>query len=107
MEKPIFERANQPVKAISNDPETLEVIRLRELGRVNFNTAMYGAREEGREEGIKQGLERGLERGLEQGREKKQREMIATMHSKGMSGEQIASILDLELAEIEQILGNP
>ncbi len=60
---------------------------MRELGRVNFNTAMYGAREEGREEG--------------------QRKVALTMHSKGMSGEQIASILDLELAEVEQFLGTP
>lgn len=49
MEKPIFEKTNQTLNAISSDPETLEVIRLRELGRVHFNTAMYGAREEGRE----------------------------------------------------------
>ena len=81
---------------ISNDPETQEVIRLREMGRVNFGTAMYGARAEGKEEGIKQGKE--------QGSENKLHEVIGTMHSKGMNGEQIASILDLELKLVEQIL---
>ena len=92
MEKSLFERANEALKAISNDPETQEVIRLREMGRVNFGTAMYGAREEG------------IKQGEEQGRENKSREVIGTMHNKGMNGEQIASILDLELKLVEQIL---
>lgn len=55
-----------------------------------------GDRAEGKEEGIKQGKE--------QGSENKLHEVIGTMHSKGMNGEKIASILDLELKLVEQIL---
>ena len=95
MEKPIFEKANQALKAISNDPETLEVIRMRELGRVNFNTAMYGAREEGREEGRQEGIE------------KNRQEVVLNMHADGMNATQIARILKIDAGVVEKIISPP
>ena len=95
MERPIFERAHEALQFISSDPETQQMIDDREKAYVNYITEMEGNREEGRQEGIEEGIK------------KHRHEVISTMHSKGMTPEQIASILDLELQEVAEILAFP
>lgn len=55
---------------------------------------------EGREEGLRKGMAEGIAEGKNKGRA----EVIRQFHSKGMSAEQIADLLDADVADIEKIL---
>ncbi|ELS45944.1 hypothetical protein C789_4276 [Microcystis aeruginosa FACHB-905 = DIANCHI905] len=57
---------------------------------------------EGLERGLEQGLERGLERGLEQGKLEAKLESIPRLLALGLSVEQIAQALDLDLEQVRQ-----
>ena len=57
---------------------------------------------EAKEEGIKQGREEGLEEGVQ----KNQKEVVLKMYKKGMSKEDIANLLDLDIDIIDKILEN-
>ncbi|MCZ8362673.1 MAG: flagellar assembly protein H, partial [Microcystis sp. LE19-251.1A] len=59
-------------------------------------------RQEGLERGLEQGLERGLERGLEQGKLEAKLESIPRLLALGLSVEQIAQALDLDLEQVRQ-----
>ncbi len=66
------------------------------------------ALEEGREEGIEQGIEQGIERGIERGRQ--EGELTAKLNSiprlsvLGLTREQIAQALDLEIEQVEEVI---
>jgi predicted transposase YdaD len=66
------------------------------------------ALEEGREEGIEQGIEQGIERGIERGRQ--EGELSAKLNSiprlsvLGLTREQIAQALDLEIEQVEEVI---
>ncbi|EPF24082.1 flagellar assembly protein H [Microcystis aeruginosa SPC777] len=59
---------------------------------------------EGIEQGLEQGLERGLERGLEQGKLEAKLESIPRLLALGLSVEQIAQALDLDLEQVRQAI---
>ncbi len=66
------------------------------------------ALEEGREEGIEQGIEQGIERGIERGRQ--EGELTAKLNSiprlsvLGLTREQIAQALDLEIEQVQEVI---
>ena len=92
MERPIFEKANEALKVISNDPTTQQMIEDRLKAQLNFGTAMDGAREDG------------FELGIEKGIEKTHQKIVLNMHLKGMAANQIADLLDLKVEEVEILL---
>ncbi|TRT63197.1 MAG: hypothetical protein EWV67_07165 [Microcystis sp. M_QC_C_20170808_M2Col] len=53
-------------------------------------------------EGLEQGLEQGLERGLERGKLEAKLESIPRLLALGLSVEQIAQALDLDLEQVRQ-----
>jgi predicted transposase/invertase (TIGR01784 family) len=53
-------------------------------------------------EGLEQGLERGLEQGLERGKLEAKLESIPRLLALGLSVEQIAQALDLDLEQVRQ-----
>ena len=59
---------------------------------------------EGREKGLAQGREEGIAQGREEGSKQTQKEMISLMHESGMSKEDIARILKMDLSKVEDIL---
>ncbi|MDJ0544090.1 MAG: flagellar assembly protein H, partial [Microcystis sp. M53601_WE4] len=61
-------------------------------------------RQEGLERGLEQGLERGLERGLEQGKLEAKLESIPRLLALGLSVEQIAQALDLDLEQVRRAI---
>ncbi|MFM7353944.1 MAG: flagellar assembly protein H [Microcystis aeruginosa] len=58
--------------------------------------------EQGLERGLEQGLEQGLERGLERGKLEAKLESIPRLLALGLSVEQIAQALDLDLEQVRQ-----
>nr|WP_259679008.1 hypothetical protein [Microcystis sp. M19BS1] len=61
-------------------------------------------KQEGLERGLEQGLERGLERGLEQGKLEAKLESIPRLLALGLSVEQIAQALDLDLEQVRRAI---
>jgi predicted transposase/invertase (TIGR01784 family) len=59
---------------------------------------------EGLEQGLEQGLERGLERGLQEGKLEAKLESIPRLLALGLSVEQIAQALDLDLEQVRQAI---
>ncbi|MDJ0558413.1 MAG: Rpn family recombination-promoting nuclease/putative transposase, partial [Microcystis sp. M53599_WE4] len=55
-------------------------------------------------EGLEQGLEQGLERGLERGKLEAKLESIPRLLALGLSVEQIAQALDLDLEQVRQAI---
>ena len=71
-----------------------------------YNVSILEAKEEGREEGLQKGLEQGREEGLQKGKLDNQKETILKMCKKGISKEDIANLLDLDLNTVNEILNN-
>jgi predicted transposase/invertase (TIGR01784 family) len=59
-------------------------------------------RQEGLQEGLQEGIEQGLEQGLEQGKLAAKLESIPRLLALGLSVEQIAQALDLDLEQVRQ-----
>lgn len=76
-----------------------------ELGREEARQMETG-RIEGRKEGRKEGFEAGIQKGLAAGAEQAQVAMIRNLMTSGMSLEQIASALKIEMAEINRLLAD-
>jgi predicted transposase YdaD len=61
-------------------------------------------RAQGLETGLAEGRAEGRAEGIAEGKNKGRAEVIRQFHSKGMSAEQIADLLDADVADIEKIL---
>jgi predicted transposase/invertase (TIGR01784 family) len=61
--------------------------------------------EQGLEQGLERGLERGLEQGLEQGKIEGKLESVPRLVALGLTLEQIASALELDLQQVRQVAG--
>jgi predicted transposase/invertase (TIGR01784 family) len=60
-------------------------------------------REEARQEGREEGREEGIEQGIEQGRLNKALEAVPRLLALGLSVEQVASALELEVKQVRAI----
>jgi predicted transposase/invertase (TIGR01784 family) len=60
-------------------------------------------REEARQEGREEGIEQGREEGIEQGRLNKALEAVPRLLALGLSVEQVASALELEVKQVRAI----
>ncbi len=60
-------------------------------------------REEARQEGRQEGIEEGREEGIEQGRLNKALEAVPRLLALGLSVEQVASALELEVKQVRAI----
>ena len=93
MEQPIFRRAEQALYLISGDPEARQLAEDREKARMNFVSAIEGAKLVSREEG--------MQVGLEQGEKNAQLRLILAMIAKGMPSESISEITQMPVSEID------
>jgi predicted transposase/invertase (TIGR01784 family) len=84
-----------------NREEIEAMFGLSELKQTRF---YQEAKEEGKEEGIEQGREQGREQGLELGERKAKLDAVPGLIALGLTGEQIAQVLNLSLEEISQII---
>lgn len=100
-----FELANKAALT----PEELDDQERREIyiqdQRGAIQLAEQRAREEGLKEGLKEGLEEGLKEGLEEGRELERNEMVLKAYRSGMTSKRIAKVFNLDLSEVEQLIG--
>ncbi|TRV11575.1 MAG: hypothetical protein EWV45_11175 [Microcystis flos-aquae Mf_QC_C_20070823_S10D] len=76
-----------------------------------FQDVREEARQEGREEGIEEGREEGRQEGRQEGREEgrlnKALEAVPRLLALGLSVEQVASALELEVKQVRAIQKNP
>ena len=77
----------------------------REEGlRKGMAEGLAKGRTQGLETGLAEGRAEGRAEGIAEGKNKGRAEVIRQFHSKGMSAEQIADLLDADVADIEKIL---
>jgi predicted transposase/invertase (TIGR01784 family) len=62
------------------------------------------ALEEGIEQGIEQGIERGIERGRQEGELSAKLNSIPRLSVLGLTREQIAQALDLEIEQVQEVI---
>ena len=87
----MVEEARKKWEEIIADEKIRDRALRLEIARLDYNTGMNNAREEGHREGIKQGLKEGLE------------SIVKEMLSKNFSIETIVEITKLDIKEIEKI----
>ncbi|MCZ8066313.1 MAG: Rpn family recombination-promoting nuclease/putative transposase, partial [Microcystis sp. LE17-20D] len=94
--------------------ETILVYKLPLLNRREIETMFsldelkqtqyfQDVREEARQEGREEGIEQGREEGIEQGRLNKALEAVPRLLALGLSVEQVASALELEVKQVRAI----
>ena len=87
-----------------------EISAFTEEKRIEYETEMNdekrlnGMMRAKLEEGIEQGLEKGREEGREEGLQKGRSDMILKMYSKGMTLQEISSLLDISESELKSII---
>jgi len=106
----LMNKALKALEKLSQDPEAKELAEMREKSRINLQittgAAYHKGREEGREEGIEKGREEGIEKGREEGIEKGRENDIRLMAKKGLSSQDIAKFLDIDLDKVNKILSS-
>jgi predicted transposase/invertase (TIGR01784 family) len=89
--EPAIKEAVQMFDIVSSDPNTQELLRMREKGERDFNSAVKNAKKSGEAEGRMEG------------RNEREREMALKMLKKGSSIEDIADITELSVNEIKSL----
>ena len=100
-----IKEAKEELNQLSKD-ETLRRIALKEeLLRMDINQAKADAEEYGREEGREEGRKEGREEGIAEGERKNKIKVVRKLHKLNMPIEEIAEVVELDMAEVKQILG--
>ncbi|MCR5113322.1 MAG: hypothetical protein K6A63_05230 [Acholeplasmatales bacterium] len=86
------------------DEDTLYDIIREEKARLQYNTDIKYAKDEGLAEGEAKGLAKGLAEGKAEGKAENQAEMIISMYQNGLDMETIKKVSKLGEAEIKKIL---
>jgi predicted transposase/invertase (TIGR01784 family) len=97
--EPTIKEAVEMFDVITADEETQELLRMREKGERDFNSAMKNSRIEGRKEGIERGIVKGRAEGIEKGIKKTALSMLAD----GMPISTISKYTGLSTAEIKSL----
>ena len=100
------------VKQMSEDEKMQRLAFLREKARLDekeiYETAtkrgLKDGMEKGMKEGMKEGMKKGIEKGMEEGTRKTKEDVIKRLHESNMTVEQIAKIVELDLAEVKKVL---
>ncbi|MBI2569083.1 MAG: histidine kinase [Candidatus Schekmanbacteria bacterium] len=71
-----------------------------------YITDMEGSFEDGLEKGLEQGLEKGLEKGREEGVRQRERALLRSMVSRGLTVEQICELTGMAAADVRRALGS-
>ena len=96
LEEPIMGKALKALEEMSNDPANKELAEMREKARVNLLIITSEAKAEGIAEGEAKGKAEGEAKGKAEG--------ILKMAKKGFDAKEIASIFDMTIEEIQNIL---
>ena len=107
LDKPELKKALKVLKVMNFTDEEREAYedRLKWL-RIEANTLKKykeEGREEGREEGLKEGREKGLKEGERRGRKEEKITLAKKLFQKGMSLEEIAGMIELDIEEIQYL----
>jgi predicted transposase/invertase (TIGR01784 family) len=97
---PIIRKTEERLEWLSSDEETQKLFEYRENARIDYNSKIYSAKEEG----IQQGMEKGMEKGIEKGREEEKREIAKKLLQRGMDVDQVAEISELPLDEVKKLV---
>ena len=92
----IVEEARKKWEEIIADEKIRDRALRLEIARLDYNTGMNNAREEGIREGIRQGIEQGIEKGAKEN-------IVKEMLVKKFPLEIISEITKLDIVEIEKI----
>ena len=95
----IVEEARKKWEEIIADEKIRDRALRLEIARLDYNTGMNNAKEEGIREGIRQGIEQGIEKGAKENLENIVKEMLV----KKFPLEIISEITKLDIVEIEKI----
>ena len=90
---------NEKIDIIGNEYE----IQTQDNLRKDVNT-MCNLSEGIEERGIEKGIEKGLAMGIKQGLEQGTAQLIFTMYKNGLSEEEIATITDKNISEVQEII---
>ncbi|GHU11269.1 hypothetical protein FACS189449_02390 [Alphaproteobacteria bacterium] len=93
--EPIIKEAVKMFDIVSSDPATQELLRIRNDGELDYNSAMWEAE--------RKGEERGEARGKNEGRMEGKLEMARSLLQAGISAEVVASSSGLSTSEIHSL----
>jgi predicted transposase/invertase (TIGR01784 family) len=85
---PIIKKTEERLEWISSDEDTLKLYEFRENARIDYNSKMSSAKEEGREEGIKE----------------VKKKIAKKMLQSGFDASKVAEITDLPMDEIKKLV---
>ncbi|MDR2825761.1 MAG: Rpn family recombination-promoting nuclease/putative transposase, partial [Deltaproteobacteria bacterium] len=94
------------IKHLSADESARMIAESREKARMDIESWVDGARQEGRQEGLQEGLHKGLQEGLQEGRQEGKIEVAQKLLRKKLSFEDIVDATGLPLEEIKQLAAN-
>ena len=100
----VVQRYMNELNNVNENPEFREYMSYEKEKELYWNSMNRDAKEEGFNEGLEQGIEQGIEQGKSQGSEAKEKEVIDKLISKGMSKEEISSMLDIDISKIKDII---
>ena len=99
-----IKEAKEELNQLSKD-ETLRRIALKEeLLRMDINQAKADAEKYGREKGREEGREEGMTEGIAKGERENKIKVVRKLHKLNMPMEEIAEVVELDMAEVKQIL---
>jgi predicted transposase/invertase (TIGR01784 family) len=93
--EPIIKEAVKMFDYVTSDPQTRELIRIREAGLRDYNSDINSAERRGKEEGRNEGRNEGRSEGM--------REAAVRMFSKGIDINDISEVTGLSASEIEAL----
>ncbi|GHU16054.1 hypothetical protein FACS189472_00260 [Alphaproteobacteria bacterium] len=93
--EPIIKEAVEMFDIVSSDPDAQELMRIRNDGEIEYNSAMWEARMEGEARGKIEGEARGIERDMKEAAKK--------MLLAGIDSNIVASSLGLSISEIQSL----
>ncbi|MDR1473618.1 MAG: Rpn family recombination-promoting nuclease/putative transposase [Lactobacillales bacterium] len=97
--EPVIKEAVKMFDVITSDKKTQELLRMREKGERDFNSAMKSSRLEGRAEGLEKGIVKGIEKGIE----KEKKETALSMLTDGLPVSTISKYTGLSPSEIQSL----
>ena len=99
-------KAQDKLKYLRCDEEIRELYNARLKAKLNKNTDIIIAKEEGIKQGKEEGLKQGKEEGLKQGEINKAKEMARNMLKKGLDISLVSEISGLNIEEIQELIKN-
>ena len=102
-ENKVIEEALKDYEVLAGDEEVKRLAELRLMSKLEENSALATAREEGTKKGLKQGIEEGKKQGIEEGKKQEKKEIARRMIDIGAHINDIIKVTGLTEEEINSI----